>query len=117
MLLVADDLYSVAGFGDSEILRGPQAENWRVPLEVVQHACYCLPLTNGVPLILNGSFLRVILWDLFQNRLNKLGLWNKLDSILQSHSNDIGNIKDETILYQFCLFTTVFSVREHRKQS
>ncbi|RVE50334.1 hypothetical protein evm_005000 [Chilo suppressalis] len=36
MLLVADDLYSVTGFGDGEILRGPQAENWRVALEVFQ---------------------------------------------------------------------------------
>ncbi|RVE42318.1 hypothetical protein evm_013031 [Chilo suppressalis] len=35
MLLVADDLYSVTGFGDGEILRGPQAENWRVPLELL----------------------------------------------------------------------------------
>ncbi|RVE49490.1 hypothetical protein evm_005831 [Chilo suppressalis] len=36
MLLVADDLYSVTGFSDGEILRGPQVENWRVPLEVFQ---------------------------------------------------------------------------------
>ncbi|RVE54327.1 hypothetical protein evm_001154 [Chilo suppressalis] len=36
MLLVAGDLYSVTGFGDGEILRGLQAENWRVPLEVFQ---------------------------------------------------------------------------------
>ncbi|RVE55233.1 hypothetical protein evm_000131 [Chilo suppressalis] len=36
MLLVADDLYSVTGFGDGEILRGPQAENCRAPLEVFQ---------------------------------------------------------------------------------
>ncbi|RVE41107.1 hypothetical protein evm_014243 [Chilo suppressalis] len=35
MLLVVNDLYSVTGFGDSEILRGPQAENWRVPVEVI----------------------------------------------------------------------------------
>ncbi|RVE46552.1 hypothetical protein evm_008787 [Chilo suppressalis] len=33
---VADDLYSVTGFGDGDILRRPQAENWRVLLEVFQ---------------------------------------------------------------------------------
>ncbi|RVE52343.1 hypothetical protein evm_002981 [Chilo suppressalis] len=36
MLLVADDLYSVTGFWRREILIGPQAEHWRVPLEVFQ---------------------------------------------------------------------------------
>ncbi|RVE42343.1 hypothetical protein evm_013017 [Chilo suppressalis] len=49
MLLVADDLYSVTGFGDGEILRGPQAENWRVPLERTTRAglrCYCLTVAT-----------------------------------------------------------------------
>ncbi|RVE53550.1 hypothetical protein evm_001691 [Chilo suppressalis] len=36
MLLVADDLYSVTGFEDGEIPRGPQAKNWRVPLKIFQ---------------------------------------------------------------------------------
>ncbi|RVE41632.1 hypothetical protein evm_013719 [Chilo suppressalis] len=36
MLLFADDLYSVTGFRYGEILRGPQAEIWRVSLEVFQ---------------------------------------------------------------------------------
>ncbi|RVE44351.1 hypothetical protein evm_011013 [Chilo suppressalis] len=33
MLLDAAGLNSITGFGDGKILRGPQAENWRVPLE------------------------------------------------------------------------------------
>ncbi|CAH0400269.1 unnamed protein product [Chilo suppressalis] len=31
----AKTVRSVTGFGDGEILRGPQAENWRVPLEPI----------------------------------------------------------------------------------
>ncbi|RVE52252.1 hypothetical protein evm_003042 [Chilo suppressalis] len=34
--LHTNDLYSVTGFRDGEILRGPHAENWRVPLGVFQ---------------------------------------------------------------------------------